>query len=53
MAYELIPGEMYVVCIEFDISGVMCDWIDYNINKRLPRFCDCMVDGRTKQRLNA
>jgi hypothetical protein len=19
----------------------------------LPRFCDCMVDGRTKQRLNA
>jgi hypothetical protein len=33
MAYELILGEMYVVCIEFDVSGVTCDWTDYNINK--------------------
>jgi len=35
MAFELILGEMYVVCvcIEFDVSGVTCDWIDYNVNK--------------------
>lgn len=33
MAYELILGEMNVVCIEFDVSAVICDWIDHNINK--------------------
>jgi len=44
---------MYVVCIEFDVSGVMCDWIDCNINKRFPWFCDGMVDGRTMEGLNA
>jgi hypothetical protein len=33
MAYEWILGEIYVVCIEFDVSGIMCDWIAYNINK--------------------
>jgi hypothetical protein len=33
MAYELILGEMYVVCIEFEASGVTYDWIDHDINK--------------------
>jgi hypothetical protein len=31
MVYKLILDEMYVVCSEFDVSGVTCDWMDYKL----------------------